>query len=49
VTDGFERKMFEVYGTDENFERLRRAQELGQRHDGTSAGAADPENSILAG
>jgi aryl-alcohol dehydrogenase-like predicted oxidoreductase len=37
VADGFERRMLEVYGTDENFERLRRAQDLGQRHGGYSA------------
>lgn len=36
-TDAFERRMFEVYGTNENFERFRRAQEVGRRHGRYSA------------
>ena len=35
--DSFLRRMVEVYGTDENFERLRRAQELAREKDGCSA------------
>ena len=34
---GFDRRMFEVYCTDGNFERLRRAQDLGRRKGGRSA------------
>jgi aryl-alcohol dehydrogenase-like predicted oxidoreductase len=37
IEDSFVRRMVEVYGTDENFERLRRAQELGRKKDGCSA------------
>jgi aryl-alcohol dehydrogenase-like predicted oxidoreductase len=37
IEDGFTRRMMEIYGTDENFERLRRAQELGERKGGCSA------------
>lgn len=35
--DGFIRRMLEVYGTDENFERLGRARELGQKKGGYTA------------
>jgi len=37
IEDGFTRRMIEIYGTDENFERLRRAEELGKRKGGYSA------------
>jgi len=37
IEDGFTRRMIEVYGTDENFERLRRARELGRKKGGYSA------------
>ncbi|MDP6040622.1 MAG: aldo/keto reductase [Candidatus Latescibacteria bacterium] len=37
VQDGFTARMVEVYGTDDNFERLRRAAELGERKGGYSA------------
>ena len=36
-TDGFTRRMIEVYCTDENFERLARAKELGERKGGYTA------------
>jgi len=35
--NGFTSRMIEVYGTDENLERLRRAQDLGQKRGGYSA------------
>jgi aryl-alcohol dehydrogenase-like predicted oxidoreductase len=37
VADGFAKRMLEVYCTDENHERLRRAQELGESKGGYSA------------
>ncbi len=37
IEDRFAVRMIEIYGTDENFERLRRAKELGQRKGGYSA------------
>jgi aryl-alcohol dehydrogenase-like predicted oxidoreductase len=37
VEEGFTRRMLEVYCTDDNLERLRRAQELGQKRGGYSA------------
>lgn len=37
IKDSFTRKMFEVYGTDENFEKLKRAKELGDKKGGYSA------------
>lgn len=37
IEDGFTKRMIEVYCTEENFERLRRAKELGQKKGGYSA------------
>ncbi len=37
IEDGFTKRMIEIYGTDENFERLGRAKELGERKGGYSA------------
>lgn len=37
TSEGFARRMLEAYGTADNFERLRRAQELGRRKGGYSA------------
>ncbi len=37
IEDGFTRRMLEVYGTDENYEKLRRARELGEDKGGYSA------------
>jgi len=37
AADGFTARMMEVYGTDENFERLRRAADLGAQKGGRSA------------
>ncbi len=37
VKDRFTRRMLEVYGTDENYEKLGRAEELGQKKGGYSA------------
>ena len=37
IEDGFTKRMIEIYCTDENFERLRRAEEIGETKGGTSA------------
>jgi aryl-alcohol dehydrogenase-like predicted oxidoreductase len=37
INDSYTRRVLEVYGTDENFEKLRRAKELGDRKGGYSA------------
>ncbi len=37
IEDGFTKRMIEVYGTDENFERFHRAEELSERKGGYSA------------